>query len=309
MNDVLLKTAQENGDCLKIVPIKRLENLRNELARFQAEYDLNGFQKWIVNDLYSYEPPKTAYKIQSIIIVAMPHPAYAEVEFKYNGKCYTIFGLVSSEHDKTEHYIKTTLEQAGYHVEPAPRLPLKRLAVQCGLAEYGRNNITYVPGMGSHLSYAAYFTDMPPVEDSWREVCVAKQCNNCTMCLDKCPTEAIKKDSFLIDNSRCLSAMNESADAFPDWLPFSVHHTIYDCFRCQQNCPMNKNYNNKLDAPINFNEEETERIIKGPPYDKISRELKQKIKILALDKWPDGISRNLLLLFDLIDNGHIPSLR
>jgi epoxyqueuosine reductase len=38
---------------------------------------------------------------------------------------------------------------------------LKRLAVRSGLARYGRNNVTYVEGMGSFLELSASLTDMP----------------------------------------------------------------------------------------------------------------------------------------------------
>ena len=40
--------------------------------------------------------------------------------------------------------------------------PLKTLAAGAGLARYGRNNIAYVPGLGSYLMLAACVTDAPP---------------------------------------------------------------------------------------------------------------------------------------------------
>ena len=38
--------------------------------------------------------------------------------------------------------------------------PLKTLAAGAGLARYGRNNIAYVPGLGSYLQLAACVTDV-----------------------------------------------------------------------------------------------------------------------------------------------------
>jgi len=48
-------------------------------------------------------------------------------------------------------------------------LPLKTLAVRSGLAKYGRNNITYIDGMGSFYRLVAYYTDIPPQENNWTE--------------------------------------------------------------------------------------------------------------------------------------------
>ncbi len=305
--DVLKKTALEHGDRLQVVPIQRLQNLKDEIDLFQREQELNGFQKWIVNDLYSYVVPEGEYR--SILLVAMPHAAYANVVFTQNDKEYQVYGLVASQKAQTEEYLSALLKESGYHMIPAPSLPLKRLAVQCGLAEYGRNNITYVQGMGSHLSYAAYYTDMPCGEDTWRDVCVAQRCQGCTACINHCPTGAIRKDKFLIDNTKCLSAMNETVDDFPEWLPFSVHHTIYDCLKCQLNCPMNAEANANVAGPVRFDEQETQRILQGPPYDDAPKALRQKTEFLELNKWGAGVSRNLRLLFDLMDKGHVPSLK
>ncbi|KUO76375.1 MAG: hypothetical protein APF77_06655 [Clostridia bacterium BRH_c25] len=65
-------------------------------------------------------------------------------------------------------------------------------------------------GTGSSFSLAAYFSDMPWEIDSWRKAAVAKACDHCNICINNCPTGAIRKESFLIDSLRCLSAINEA---------------------------------------------------------------------------------------------------
>jgi len=37
-------------------------------------------------------------------------------------------------------------------------VPIDRLAVRGGLATYGRNNVTYVPGMGSFHRLSAFYS-------------------------------------------------------------------------------------------------------------------------------------------------------
>lgn len=60
------------------------------------------------------------------------------------------------------------LEPAGYQATPS-LLPLKSLAAHSGLAVYGRNNICYVPGMGSFLELVGLYSDLPCSEDTWQE--------------------------------------------------------------------------------------------------------------------------------------------
>jgi len=47
-----------------------------------------------------------------------------------------------------ERLVAEAVGAQGYRIA-TPSLPLKLLAVRSGLARYGRNNITYVTGMGS----------------------------------------------------------------------------------------------------------------------------------------------------------------
>ena len=181
---------------------------------------------------------------------------------------------------------------------------MKRLAVQSGLAEYGKNNITYVDGMGSYLAYMAFSSDIACVNDVWREVVVSQTCDGCDICMERCPTGAISKDNFMINNEKCLSAMNEDKRDFPEWVPHIAHHTPYDCLKCQVNCPMNAN---PEIIKVSFNQEETERLLGGAPYKDVSKELKKKINLLELDKWA-SIPRNLRILFGAMDGGHIPTV-
>jgi epoxyqueuosine reductase len=297
--NALKQEASAHGDRLRVVPAGHIQSLREEIALFQEQNDLNDFQKWIVNDLYRFDMPSLAFPVQSIIIVAIPHPAYAKVEFVRRGRKYYFACLVMSDFDLTGKYIGDFLAQRGYHREDAPNLPMKRLAVKSGLAVYGRNNICYVEDMGSFLSFAAYYSDVPCDESEWMEVRMADNCARCRACLHHCPTGAIRDDRFLIDNERCLSYLNEGPGEFPEWLPLSVHHCVYDCLQCQIHCPMNKAYADHIVEGIGFDETETDILLSGVPFDKYGPAMKQKAKVLGLDQWPDGIPRNLQALFDL----------
>lgn len=181
----------------------------------------------------------------------------------------------------------------------APRLPLKLLAARSGLAVYGKNNICYVEGMGSFLTLVSYFSDLPCAEDNWQEIRLMDDCSDCQVCLSNCPTGAIQRDRFLIDNERCLSYFNEAAGDFPEWLPRSAHHCLYDCLKCQLNCPQNRDYIDNVIGPIEFDAEETGMLLDGKPMREFPPALKRKARLLGMDSWLDVMPRNMMVLFDM----------
>jgi len=301
MIESLKQQSLQHGEKLQIIPVSRLRNIRTELEAFRENEDLNGFQKWILSDKYEFDLPAAGFTIRSIILIAIPHPAYARVEFVRQAKKYDFLSLAMSDFDRTEKNLNDFLAPQNYHILPASNVPLKRLAVKSGLAVYGRNNICYVEGMGSFFSFAAYFSDIPCDNDRWMELGQSEACTHCQACFNNCPTGAIRKDRFLIDNERCLSNLNESPGEFPEWLPKSVHHCLYDCLKCQIKCPINKEYAHNVIGPIEFSEDETDMLLSGSPFDAFSPALQQKSKILGLEEWLESIPRNLKVLFELSD--------
>jgi len=302
MVDSLKQWAAVHGDKLQIVPIRRLQDMKIELEAFREKEELNGFQKWIIHNLYRFDLPSAGFPIRSMIIIAIPHPFYARVEFVWQVKNYHCLSLVMSDFDTTEKYLNDFLGTTNHHLLPASNLPLKRLAVKSGLAVYGRNNICYVEGMGSVFSLAGYYSDVKCDDGDWMELRQSDRCTHCWACVNHCPTEAIRKDRFLINNERCLSNLNEGPGEFPEWLPKSVHHCLYDCLKCQIICPMNKAYLDNIIGPIQFSEDETEMLLSGGPSDAFPPALKQKSKLLGLDQWLGNIPRNLKVLFVLSDH-------
>lgn len=304
MLDLLKQNIQRHGDTCQILPVERLQDLKKDLADFTSHADLNGFQKYITSSLYQFELPATDFVIRSIIIIASPVPSYANVILNWRGKQIPVMSLARSYLDKkdaptaTKHYLTTCLKPTGYHIKPAPLLPLKRLAVRSGLAAYGRNNICYVNGIGSFLTLVAYFSDVPCPEDTWREIRQMDHCVTCTACLKNCPTGAIRKDRFLINNEKCLSYFNESAGDFPEWLPQSVHHCLYDCLMCQNICPKNKDSIQNVIGPIEFDEAETDLLLSGKPMKEFPFHLKKKVKLLGMDSYLNVMPRNMKVLFE-----------
>lgn len=299
MQSELENVAIEHGDRLKVISIEHLKELKEIIENCMEQEELNDFQEWIIDELYQFETHVEDFKVNSIILVAINRPFYAKVDFLKGGKKKTFLSLVSPDVKKTEEYLRKFVEENGNSIKLAEDLPLKRLGTHSGLAKYGRNNITYVDGLGSNFSYAAYFSDMMCEEDTWGEVQNEVVCNRCNLCIENCPTGAILKDRFLIDNQRCLSYINEASGEFPSWIPLTAHHTLYDCLICQRICPMNYGQVDNFIDFISFTEEETNMLLDGKPIDTFSEEFKAKIFMLGLDEWYEAIPRNLKTLFEL----------
>ncbi|MDR2183762.1 MAG: hypothetical protein LBE55_06265 [Clostridiales bacterium] len=304
MFDELRTLAESHGDRLAVVSMENIHLLQADLAKFRSEKDsqLGDFQKHIFDEYYRFD--QIPAHMRSIIIVAVRRPAYAKVTFARNGKEYKAFSGVAAALDKTVGYITDTVQAAGFDINRETRLPLRRIAVQSGMGQYGRNNIVYVDGMGSAAALMAFSTDAPCDNDNWREPVVSPICNDCKICLTLCPTNAITPDRFHIDSHKCLTRLNRSPDDFPDWVPPTAYHSTYYCLMCQGRCPMNKGLET---IEVSFSETETARIMDGGPYDDASEQLKSKLARLNFEKIATA-PRNLRVLFEAMDAGHVPKL-
>ncbi|MCL2002484.1 MAG: hypothetical protein FWG72_00575 [Oscillospiraceae bacterium] len=304
MLDEIKTIAEQHGAKCTIISVDRLEWLKNDLDELRNDLRLSGSQRSRIAKSANVGgiPDKT----RSIILLAVPcAAAYVNLFFRRNGKEYQIFGLAPTYKEPTEKLIMETIANAGYTVSDAGNsLPLKRLAVQSGLAEYGKNNITYVKGLGSYLSYYAYYTDMPCEADTWRKAVVSPFCEHCDICLHSCPTGSITKDCFMIDSGKCMRRINSDNHDFPDWLPPTAHHTVFGCLKCQGRCPINAERTDVID--VYFDETETDIILGGTPK-KMPEELKRKCDMLWYLKSKTA-SRNLHNLLSLMDSGYTPCL-
>ncbi len=294
-----LEIPFQGGERHVFIPVHRLTLLRDEIESFKASEQLNGFQNWIVNNLYRFELHTAPFRIESILLIAVPHPMCSRVTVSWNGKKYPCLSLVSSDFETTRRTLEAHFKNTRIELIEAQNLPLKRLAVHGGLAVYGRNNVTYISGLGSSFSYIAFFTNVACKEIEWTALRQSTSCDKCRVCLSACPTGAIRKERFLINNEICLSCLNESPEPFPDWLPKSAHHTLYDCLKCQIPCPMNKEQAKNTGNDVDFDEAETKMLLAGIRFDEYPEEMKAKARYLGIDQWPEGIAKNVKTLIEI----------
>ena len=172
--------------------------------------------------------------------------------------------------------------------------PLKTLATHSGLARYGRNNLAYVPGLGSFLTLAACVSDAPPpAQDFWQQPAVLDRCSSCRTCSRVCPTGAVPGERFLIRAERCLTFFNEDDAPFPDWIRPEWHAYAVGCLRCQDVCPENRATPMVIEPAVEFDAGESQAIIAGVDPASFTAETRKKLAACGLDYSSSFVPRNI----------------
>ena len=83
-------------------------------------------------------------------------------------------------------------------------------------------------------------------------------------------------------------------------MPKSAHHRIVNCSRCQDICPKNKGRFDDISEIVYFSEEETALLQSGVKYERLPKELSEKIDIYGMKWFYESLPRNLKALLDNI---------
>lgn len=288
----------------RLVPIEHLSDLQKALVSLhEAEhFDESFYQEHLAG--FSFGPPPDLPEARSIIILAMPTPPM-RVFFSWKGRRMPVilpptYVSYSPRTESSQLAVRLWLENAGYGATKA-NLPLKTLAVRCGLGDQGRNNLCYVFGMGSFLQLVGLFSDLPCMQDPWREPKMLARCATCAACLERCPSGAIDDDRFLLHAERCLTLLNESAEDFPDWAKPSWHHCLLGCMRCQDRCPENRGVTGWVEDRIEFSETETSALLDQRATDRLPGALVAKLRSLELNYDQKLLGRNLAAIIRIAE--------
>jgi epoxyqueuosine reductase len=304
IND-LLNEIIENGDKGNIVPFARIENLKDDLielksSKFHTNW-LNRMVNWVTDSANKFIPSDINFKPHSLISIVMPSPMVV-LQFKYN--CLLHNCIIPPHYFKWDYnnnrvleYLRKYLMPFGFSVEKIITLPQKMLAVHCGLALYGRNNICYNNEFGSYMQIMTYVSDLPCNNDLWFPLKRMEICDQCSICINSCPTNVIEKNRKLINSDRCLTLINESPGEFPEWIDKNFHNSIIGCMKCQENCPGNIQNKNKIKKEIFFTEEETIEFMNHNKGDLYTGSLAKKIEEIGiLKEFLEFMPRNLKAL-------------
>jgi epoxyqueuosine reductase len=297
-----LGAIEQRGWSARVVRIERLEDLRRAIEEPRAGGLFDGTFAQERLSFFSFDPPAELPEARSILVIAVPAPA-VRLTFRWQDEACT--ALLPPTYAGYEATTRGVQEEAASILAPdgwrtwLPLLPLKTLAVRSGLAEYGRNNIGYVRGMGSHTQLVGLFSDLPCERDDWREPVMLARCATCEACRRACRGGAIPEDRFLLRAERCLTYHNERAHPFPMWIEPDWHHALMGCMRCQEVCPEDKVRWGAFQTGEAFDEDETALLLAGPAQEDLPRALEAKLSHLELLDDLSILSRNLRALLRL----------
>jgi len=299
-NETALLTELENNGCKgKLVAIRHLDDLRAELAKQnQAGFLKSEFlndPSYLAGCQYDYS--EIMPNAESLIIVAVPQPI-TKLRFTWQGKQQTVVipptYIYSAADNLATEIAERELTKGNFSCKRI-KIPYKILAVRSGLAQYGRNNITYIHGMGSYYRLVAFATDMPVISDNWQEIEMMPECSSCRACLNSCPTKCIDPDRSVIHGEKCLTYFNESAKPFPDSVGSNWHNSLLGCMKCQLACPQNKTGNPIVEIENPFTEQELAMLFTANDYSELPETTLvtlQKLNLTDYDLPLPAIQRN-----------------
>jgi epoxyqueuosine reductase len=295
----LYSRVTEEGFRSRTVSVQHVPELREQIEGMHRRGLLNDefYQQRLTH--FSYTPPDILADAQSLIVVAAPQPQ-VRILFTWHGKSRQVI-LPPTYLPGTDRAVDAILSDvlgSKNHRLARALLPIKSLAVRSGLGEYGRNNVCYVPGMGSFHRLVAFYSDIACPNETWREPQSMMKCEDCQACLHACPTGAVASDRFLLRAERCIAFHNERIGEFSTWIDPRWHNCLEGCMLCQKACPENADFRDWVEGDHTFTEEETTLILKSTPPERLPRETARKLEQLSMLEDTHILGRNLKVLLE-----------
>jgi epoxyqueuosine reductase len=194
-------------------------------------------------------PQEILPECKSILVLGSPYPA---PRGNLQGGNIASYALNQDYHHVLEKRLQLLIERIKewlgkpvanrIYVDTGPILE-KEFGMRAGLGWIGKNTLLINQTLGSYFFLAEILlgidlkTDPPNTEP---------HCGSCTLCLDTCPTGALKKP-YTLDANRCISYLTiEHKERIPIELRSQMGDWIFGCDICQAVCPWNKS---KVESP------------------------------------------------------------
>jgi epoxyqueuosine reductase len=281
----------------KIISVEHIIELKEDIEQL---YNKEKITKQIYNYIskyYQFDFSKDDLIPRYIIIIAIPQKITI-ISFQIKGKKVDAIippSYIYGENRERIYNILLNIFKDPKQISLA-NLPKKLLAVRSGLAKYGKNNISYVEGMGSFHRLESFYIDYPIDIDNWNEKIMMDQCNNCSVCINTCPNNCISNQEFVINAGNCLTYFNENTNDFPDWLDIKSHNALVGCMKCQIVCPVNRDYIKNKEKGITFSAKESEIIMQGLQDSSFPSKVMEKLKMINMDEYISVLPRNISVL-------------
>lgn len=304
MVETVLEYLRKKGYPARIISVEHLKEVQEEIEKLNEARYLDQSMYKLFNDFHNFNIPASPNRAKSIFIVASPSPV-VKINFKHEGMSFPVlipptYTEYYKKPEEIKQYLNEILESYGYNAVRVTRLPEKLIAVHSGLAEYGANNITYIPEFGSFFLLSAFYSDLPctDTDETWNELRVMDMCKNCRVCISRCPTAAITEERFLIKAERCLTYYNEfnGTPEFPGWIRPEAHNCLVGCLRCQLPCPQNRGQLDKVEELAEIDDTETSLILENMEFEQLPPSLAAKLEDLNISMYYHHLATNLKAL-------------
>ncbi len=291
MNPVLQQWAAARGYRVACGGMGALAEARRGLERLRESGELDGefARKRLASFLYE-RSAESMPEPRAVIVVAMPRPAHRVVFETKSGDVETILPPTYAHYNQLFEEVRADL--AAWAPALSGRLqvlraPLKSVASRLGLVEYGRNNVTYIAGLGSYFQLLGYLTDVDLGLSDWQPHAprLMAACETCRMCVSACPTDSIREERVLLHAESCTTYFSEELG---EELPANAHcmsaHNLFGCLECQEICPVNRGLLEVVSSEVAFDEAETEAILAAPDGARLPAAIADKLGRLGLSE-------------------------
>lgn len=283
----------------RVISSKHIPEIRKEIKQLYIDKKITKEIYNYVSKYFKFNISKNLFNERYIIVVAIPQKT-SILTLNIEERKLDVIIPPTYIYTKDQNIIYHILLKIFKDVKKISyaNLPKKLIAVRSGLAEYGRNNISYVKGMGSFHRLETYYIDFPLEVDDWYKESMMKQCNTCSKCLTACPNKCIRENNFVIKAEHCLTYFNENKNDFPEWIDNNSHNSLIGCMICQNVCPINKKYKDK-EKILSISKKESELLLNKFGKINLTKKLEEKLRNINMDEYISILPRNIKLLMKL----------
>ena len=187
-------------------------------------------------DSFSRIPNFSKYK--TIIVLGLSYPSKT---VEYKGKSYGVLSRYSYNTDYHLVFKKVfeTIEKAFDKLKIKSHFSVdvsdiyeKQAATLANLGYIGKNQLLINNKYGTYLNLATILVDI----DITKNIEVADDCGDCTLCIDACPSSALDNG---FDRELCISDISQEKNILSETEISYFKEVIYGCDICQQVCPKN----------------------------------------------------------------------